>query len=96
MTKISDNETIGMQYINLLYSLPGKTPQFSILKFSQEAILHCSMTSKVVKHYSLSKEALCHSAKNQSLSLILRALRSAERLVGFGLDLFENYPSGTK
>ncbi|XP_016528219.1 inactive N-acetylated-alpha-linked acidic dipeptidase-like protein 2 [Poecilia formosa] len=81
---------------NLLYSLPGKTPQFSILKFSPDVVLHCSVTSKVAKHYALNKDAFCHSAKNQSLSLILRALRSAERLVGFGLDLFQNYPGATK
>ena len=78
---------------NLLYSLPGKTPQFSILRFSQEAVLHCNVTSKVVKHNSAEKEVLCHSTMNQSLSLILRAIRSAERLVSFGLDLFENYPN---
>ncbi|KAM4574246.1 inactive N-acetylated-alpha-linked acidic dipeptidase-like protein 2 isoform 2-T2 [Fundulus diaphanus] len=83
-------------YRNLLYSLPGKTPQFSIVKFSQEVAQHCGGTSKPAKHCSANKEALCHSTKNQSLSLILRALRSAERLVDFGLDLFENYPSGSK
>uniref|UniRef100_A0A8C3AC14 N-acetylated alpha-linked acidic dipeptidase like 2 n=1 Tax=Cyclopterus lumpus TaxID=8103 RepID=A0A8C3AC14_CYCLU len=55
-------------YRNLLYSLPEKTPQFSILRFSQEAVLHCN-------------EVLCQSTMNQSLSLILRAIRSAERLV---------------
>ncbi|TMS20765.1 Inactive N-acetylated-alpha-linked acidic dipeptidase-like protein 2, partial [Larimichthys crocea] len=80
-------------YRNLLYSLPGKTPQFSILRFSQEAVLHCNVTSKVVKHTSAEKDVLCHSSVNQSLSLILRAVRSAERLVCFGLDLFENYPN---
>uniref|UniRef100_A0A665WQF4 N-acetylated alpha-linked acidic dipeptidase like 2 n=1 Tax=Echeneis naucrates TaxID=173247 RepID=A0A665WQF4_ECHNA len=69
-------------YRNLLYSLPGKTPQFSILRFSQEAALHCKV--------------LCHSTMNQSLSLILRAIRSAERLVCFGLDLFENYQNDAK
>ncbi|KAK9519941.1 hypothetical protein VZT92_022634 [Zoarces viviparus] len=75
---------------NLLYSLPEKTPQFSILRFSQEAVLHCNVTSKAVKHNSADKEVLCQSTMNQSLSLILRAIRSAERLVCFGLDLFEN------
>ncbi|XP_029356847.1 inactive N-acetylated-alpha-linked acidic dipeptidase-like protein 2 isoform X2 [Echeneis naucrates] len=83
-------------YRNLLYSLPGKTPQFSILRFSQEAALHCSVTSKSVKHNSANKEVLCHSTMNQSLSLILRAIRSAERLVCFGLDLFENYQNDAK
>uniref|UniRef100_A0A3Q3W0J2 Uncharacterized protein n=1 Tax=Mola mola TaxID=94237 RepID=A0A3Q3W0J2_MOLML len=68
-------QTLPGVYRNLLYSLPGKTPQFSILRFSKEA-----------------KEVLCHSTMNQSLSLIQRALQSAERLVCFGLDLFENYP----
>ncbi|XP_054605582.1 inactive N-acetylated-alpha-linked acidic dipeptidase-like protein 2 isoform X2 [Nothobranchius furzeri] len=82
---------------NLLYSLPGKTPQFSILKFAQEGVLHCSMTSsRAVKHNSLNKESLCLSAKNLSQSLILRAIRSADSLVCFGLELFENYPSFRK
>ncbi|XP_047444157.1 inactive N-acetylated-alpha-linked acidic dipeptidase-like protein 2 [Mugil cephalus] len=83
-------------YRNLLYSLPGKTAQFSILKFSQDAVLHCNTTSKVIKYNSANKEVLCYSTMNQSLSLILRAIRSAERLVCFGLDLFENYPSDAK
>ncbi|XP_008303375.1 inactive N-acetylated-alpha-linked acidic dipeptidase-like protein 2 [Stegastes partitus] len=83
-------------YRNQLYSLPGKTPQFSILRFSQEAVLHCNVTSKAAKYNSANKEVLCLSNMNQSLSLILRAIRSAERLVFFGLDLFENYPSDTK
>lgn len=77
---------------NLLYSLPGRTAQFSILRISQEEALHCSITSKVAKHNS-EKEALCHSTMNQSLSLILRAVQSADRLVCFGMDLFENYPN---
>ncbi|XP_037625405.1 LOW QUALITY PROTEIN: inactive N-acetylated-alpha-linked acidic dipeptidase-like protein 2 [Sebastes umbrosus] len=83
-------------YRNLLYSLPGKTAQFSILRFSQEAVLHCNVTSKAVKHNSADKEVLCNSTRNQSLSLILRAIRSAERLVCFGLELFENYPNDKK
>ncbi|KAI9546595.1 hypothetical protein NQZ68_025757, partial [Dissostichus eleginoides] len=66
---------------NLLYSLPGRTPQFSVLRFSQEAVLHCNVTSRALKHNSASKEVLCHSTMNQSLSLILRAIRSAERLM---------------
>lgn len=76
---------------NLLYSLPGKTPQFSILRFSHEAAHFCNVAGKAVKH-----TALCHSTVNQSLSLVLRAIRSAERLVRFGLDLFENYPNDKK
>ncbi|CAJ1059676.1 inactive N-acetylated-alpha-linked acidic dipeptidase-like protein 2 [Xyrichtys novacula] len=83
-------------YRNLLYSLPGKTPQFSILRFPHEAVLHCNVTNRAVKHNSADKEVFCHSTMNQSLSLILRAIRSAERLVCFGLDLFENYPSDAK
>ncbi|KAF0042493.1 hypothetical protein F2P81_006025 [Scophthalmus maximus] len=82
-------------YRNLLYSLPGKSSEFSVLRFSQEAALHCNVTSKSVRHNSADKEVLCHSTRNQSLSLILRAIQSAERLVCFGLDLFENYPSET-
>ncbi|XP_026161392.1 inactive N-acetylated-alpha-linked acidic dipeptidase-like protein 2 [Mastacembelus armatus] len=82
-------------YRNLLYSLPGKTPQFSILRFPQEAGQYCNLTSKLVKHNSPDKEVVCHSNVNQSLSLILRAIQSAERLVYFGLDLFENYPNDT-
>ncbi|XP_029904671.1 inactive N-acetylated-alpha-linked acidic dipeptidase-like protein 2 [Myripristis murdjan] len=79
-------------YRNLLYSLPGKTPQFSILRFSQEDLVH----SEAVRHNTVNHEAPQHSAVNQSLSLILRAIQSAERLVCFGLDLFENYPSDAK
>ncbi|XP_033996620.1 inactive N-acetylated-alpha-linked acidic dipeptidase-like protein 2 [Trematomus bernacchii] len=83
-------------YRNLLYSLPGRTPQFSVLRFSQEAVLHCNVTSRALKHNSAAKEVLCHSTLNQSLSLILRAIRSAERLVCFGMGLFENYPNNKK
>ncbi|KAM6921203.1 inactive N-acetylated-alpha-linked acidic dipeptidase-like protein 2 [Xenentodon cancila] len=80
-------------YRNLLYSLPAKSPQFSILKFSQQAVLHCNLTRNAVKYNSKKKEVLCHNSVNQSLSLILQAIQSAERLVCFGLDLFENYPN---
>ncbi|KAG7514082.1 inactive N-acetylated-alpha-linked acidic dipeptidase 2 [Solea senegalensis] len=90
------SQTPAGVYRNLLYSLPGTTPQFSILRFSQEAVLHCNVTSKAVKRNSTDKEVLCHSTVNRSLSLILRAVRSAERLVRFGLDLFENYQSDGK
>lgn len=83
-------------YRNLLYSLPGRSPQFSVLRFSQEAVLHCNVTSRALKHNSAAKEVLCHSTMNQSLSLILRAIRSAERLVCFGMGLFENYPNDKK
>ncbi|KAM7410623.1 hypothetical protein PAMA_001857 [Pampus argenteus] len=82
-------------YRNLLYSLPGKTSQFSILRFSQEALLCSNVANKAVKHVSADQEGLCDSTVNQSLFLILRAIRSAERLVCFGLDLFENYPNDT-
>ncbi|XP_075876073.1 inactive N-acetylated-alpha-linked acidic dipeptidase-like protein 2 [Nelusetta ayraudi] len=78
---------------NLLYSLPGATPQFSILRFWQQGALHCGAGSagRVVKH-AAERDSLCHGARNQSLALVLRALRSAQTLVRFGLDLFENYP----
>ncbi|XP_029988604.1 inactive N-acetylated-alpha-linked acidic dipeptidase-like protein 2 [Sphaeramia orbicularis] len=81
-------------YRNLLYSLPGRS-QFSILRFSEEVILHCNTTSKPVKHKSGDQEVLCYSTMNQSLALILQSIRSAERLVCFGLELFQNYPSDT-
>lgn len=79
---------------NILYSLPGATPQFSILRFWQQGALHCSAGSagRVVKHV-VKRDLLCQGARNQSLALVLRALRSAQTLVRFGLDLFENYPS---
>ncbi|KAI4828649.1 hypothetical protein KUCAC02_022728 [Chaenocephalus aceratus] len=88
--------TVTSDERNLLYSLPGRTPQFSVLRFSQEAVLHCNVTSRALKHNSAAKEVLCHSTMNQSLSLILRAIRSAERLVCFGMGLFENYPNDKK
>ncbi|KAM3876219.1 inactive N-acetylated-alpha-linked acidic dipeptidase-like protein 2 [Diretmus argenteus] len=78
-------------YRNLLYSLPGKTPQFSILRFGQEVLSHSSANSKAVQYNTAIQEVLV----NQSLSLILRTIQSAERLVCSGLDLFENYPSDT-
>lgn len=83
-------------YRNLLYSLPGSMPQFSILRFSEDAILHCNSSSRAVPAQSSDQEVLCYSTRNQSLSLILQAIRSAERLVCFGLELFENYPSDKK
>uniref|UniRef100_A0A8C7X7I3 N-acetylated alpha-linked acidic dipeptidase like 2 n=1 Tax=Oryzias sinensis TaxID=183150 RepID=A0A8C7X7I3_9TELE len=69
---------------NLLYILPGKTPQFSVLSFPQEPLLGCSETNKVQKHI------LCGKAVNRSLSLLLRAVQSADRLMCAGLTLFEN------
>lgn len=76
---------------NLLYSLPGgATLQFSNLKFSKEAALHCDNTSKPGDQ-SRDDEDLCNNMRNQCLSVIQRAVQSAERLVCFGLDLFENY-----
>ncbi|KAK2836035.1 hypothetical protein Q5P01_016519 [Channa striata] len=89
-------QTLPGVYRNLLYSLPGNTPQFSILRFSQESARYCNMASKEVKPNSADQEVLCHSAMNRSLTLILRAIQSAERLVCFGLDLFKNYPSDKK
>ncbi|KAM4628730.1 inactive N-acetylated-alpha-linked acidic dipeptidase-like protein 2 [Polymixia lowei] len=83
-------------YRNLLYSLPGKTPQFSILRFSPEVHPYSNMTRKAARYIPTNQEVLHHSSVNQSLSLILRAIQSAERLVCFGLALFENNPSDTK
>lgn len=78
---------------NLLYSLPGgTTPQFSNLRFSKEAALHCDNPSKPGDQ-SWDDDDLCHNMRNQCLSVIQRAIQSAERLVCFGLDLFENYPN---
>lgn len=78
---------------NLLYSLPGgTTAQFSNLRFSKEAVLHCDNTSKPGDQ-SREAQDLCHNKRNQCLSVIQRAVQSAERLVCFGLDLFENYPN---
>ncbi|KAM9385437.1 inactive N-acetylated-alpha-linked acidic dipeptidase-like protein 2 [Pholidichthys leucotaenia] len=83
-------------YRNLLYSLPGKTPQFSAVRFSEEAIPRCDATGKSAKHNSAHKEVACQNGVNQTLSDVLRAVQSAARLMCFGLDLFENYPSDTK
>uniref|UniRef100_A0A8C8GK87 Inactive N-acetylated-alpha-linked acidic dipeptidase-like protein 2 n=1 Tax=Oncorhynchus tshawytscha TaxID=74940 RepID=A0A8C8GK87_ONCTS len=62
-------------YRNLLYSLNGKVPQFSILKYPLDP--------------------LKHNAVNKSLSLIINAINSAEKLIHCGLDLFENSPDDT-
>lgn len=62
-------------YRNLLYSLNGKVPQFSILKYPLDP--------------------LKHNAVNKSLSLIINAINSAEKLIRCGLDLFENSPDDT-
>ncbi|KAM9480457.1 inactive N-acetylated-alpha-linked acidic dipeptidase-like protein 2 isoform 2-T2 [Salvelinus alpinus] len=62
-------------YRNLLYSLNGKFPQFSILKYPLDP--------------------LKHNAVNKSLSLIINAINSAEKLIRCGLDLFENSPDDT-
>ncbi|XP_034035088.1 inactive N-acetylated-alpha-linked acidic dipeptidase-like protein 2 [Thalassophryne amazonica] len=83
-------------YRNLLYSLPGTMTQFSMLKLSQESFYHhCSDTNKAMKCNSVNQEILHQRAVNQTLALILRAIQSAERLVCFGLKLFENYPDYT-
>lgn len=74
----------SVSHRNLLYILPGKTPQFSVLSFPQEPLLGCSETNKVQKHI------LCGKAVNRSLSLLLRAVQSADRLMCAGLTLFEN------
>lgn len=78
------NFLFSVSHRNLLYTLPGKTAQFSVLSFPQEPLLGCSDTNKVQKH------SLCGKAVNRSLSLLLRAVRSADRLVCAGLTLFEN------
>ncbi|XP_068174930.1 inactive N-acetylated-alpha-linked acidic dipeptidase-like protein 2 [Antennarius striatus] len=87
-------QTLPGVYSNLLYSLPGKTPQFSILKLSQEVANLYNITSKVVKPCPAEKEMTGPPTVTRSLSLILRAVQAAERLICFGLDLFENYPNG--
>ncbi|CAG01591.1 unnamed protein product, partial [Tetraodon nigroviridis] len=67
-------------YRNLLYSLPGgATPQFSNLRFPKEAALHCDYTSKLGDQ-SRDDEDLCHNMRSQCLSVIQRAVQSAERL----------------
>lgn len=87
-------------YRNLLYSLPGSTPQFSILRFSEEAFLHCNYSSshdqEVHRAQSADQEVPCSNHRDQALSLILQAMRSAERLISFGQELFENDPSDRK
>lgn len=89
-------------YRNLLYSLPGSMPQFSIFRFSEEAILNCN-NSRVQSHdqemyraQSADHKVSCSSRREQALSLIIQAIHSAERLISFGLELFENYPSDRK
>ncbi|KAM6962563.1 inactive N-acetylated-alpha-linked acidic dipeptidase-like protein 2 [Aplochiton taeniatus] len=93
-------------YRNLLYSLPGKTAKFSILRFPQEPLGPCPGTQASLAHNSVAEAALQNPVWNQelfqrpssnySLSLILDAVNSAEKLVRFGLALFENYPDNTK
>lgn len=78
---------------NLLYSLPGgTTPQFSNLRFPKEAALHCHNTSNPGDQ-NRGDEDLCRKMRNERLSAIQTAVQSAERLVCFGLGLFENYPN---
>ncbi|XP_072294093.1 inactive N-acetylated-alpha-linked acidic dipeptidase-like protein 2 [Eucyclogobius newberryi] len=100
-------------YRNLLYSLPGSPPQFSILRFSEDAILFCNNAShigtqsanqEVTGPLSHDQEVLgprtpdvsCLSSRDRALDLILAAVRSADRLICFGQELFENYPSERK
>lgn len=64
-------------YRNLLYSLPGKTPRFSILRYTKE-------TLSQLENQSVDRSV------NQSLAVITNAITSAQRLVQSGLDLFEN------
>ncbi|XP_056133870.1 inactive N-acetylated-alpha-linked acidic dipeptidase-like protein 2 [Lampris incognitus] len=84
-------------YRNLLYSLPGKTPNFSILRFPAEVLCRGgNVTSEAVRDDAEWREELHPSSLNRSLALILKAVQSAERLVTFGLDLFENSSSDKK
>ncbi|XP_059922264.1 inactive N-acetylated-alpha-linked acidic dipeptidase-like protein 2 [Gadus macrocephalus] len=78
-------------YRNLLYSLPGKTPQFSTLRFPQEDAGPAEETQRRAAVPAPSQHGACD---NQSLSLILAAVRSAEMLVCFGLGLFDDNNTG--
>ncbi|CAL1593089.1 unnamed protein product [Knipowitschia caucasica] len=91
-------------YRNLLYSLPGSPPRFSILRFSDDSsILFCNNAKSHIMTTSGSLEVpgslsydSCSSSRDQDLELILAAVRSADRLICFGQELFENYPSERK
>ena len=85
--------SVSPSYRNLLYSLPGKTPQFSALRFPQEDAGPAEATQRSA---AVGQEASSQHAAydNQSLSLILAAVRSAEMLVCFGLGLFDDNNAG--
>ncbi|KAJ0065591.1 hypothetical protein NL108_013608 [Boleophthalmus pectinirostris] len=89
-------------YRNLLYSLPG-APQFSILRFPEDALLSCNngshiRTQSVTQEVSgpSSRDPSCSGSRERALDLILGAVRSADRLICSGQELFENYPSERK
>ncbi|XP_046893266.1 inactive N-acetylated-alpha-linked acidic dipeptidase-like protein 2 [Hypomesus transpacificus] len=69
-------------YRNLLYSLPGAGPRFSILRFAMETP-------------GPSSNQAVDQAVNQSLSHITSSIIYAQRLISSGLDLFENNPDDT-
>lgn len=87
-------------YRNLLYSLPGGTPQFSILRFSEDVTLFCNHTNPRRSSVRTADQEVhdqsCPGSREQALDLVLGALRSADSLICFGLELFENYPSDRK
>lgn len=102
-------------YRNLLYSLPGSTPQFSILRFSEDAILFCNRSKTTGARTQSSDQEVsgplshdqevsgvlpldqpCSSLREQALDLIIQAVHSADRLICFGQELFENYASERK
>ncbi|KAJ3599140.1 hypothetical protein NHX12_033103 [Muraenolepis orangiensis] len=77
-------------YRNLLYSLPGSPLQFSTLRFPQG--VGDARAAEAVGGPGVPSPRGAHD--NQSLSLILAAVRSAERLVCFGLGLFDDNNAG--
>ncbi|KAK0144479.1 Inactive N-acetylated-alpha-linked acidic dipeptidase-like protein 2 [Merluccius polli] len=80
-------------YRNLLYSLPGKTLQFSTLRFPQE---DAGAAEGIERSAAREVPPLRGAYDNQSLSLILAAVRSAEKLVCFGLGLFDDNNTGDR
>ncbi|XP_053708516.1 inactive N-acetylated-alpha-linked acidic dipeptidase-like protein 2 isoform X1 [Synchiropus splendidus] len=79
-------------YRNLLYRLPGQTAQFSLMRLSQDAPWHCNNATTSVCRPVAEQGGACLYSISHSRSLILEAVRSADTLVCFGLELFENYP----
>lgn len=83
----------SLSYRNLLYSLPGKTLQFSTLRFPQE---DAGVAEGGGRSVAAARDVPPSGGgyDNQSLSLILAAVRSAEKLVCFGLGLFDDNSTG--